>query len=316
MLRVFLSPVRPCSRWCHGAYTWARDVADIAVEGVEVGARIGGGAYGEVFGGSLTLRAAVAVKRTHEMLAEYQMAQTAREAALTRALCHPNVVRCYGAVVVPGRPVEMVMERAPSTLDALLRHVGGALSFAERVELCVGIVRGVEYLHSRELVHADLRPANVLLARSLRPMVADLGLTRHLTSVGPSVGGAVAGPYCAPERRNVPPGANPLTNRSAWDVFSCAALCMEVLTGRGCVDWATRAQLEARWAEEMRALGAPAFDGLRAAVGAAHAVAPGDRPPLRALLRALLGARRCDAYRGAGPVRGIAVAPDGRVVLE
>jgi serine/threonine protein kinase len=291
-------------------------VAEIAVDGVEVGARLGSGAYGEVFAGTLAMRAAVAVKRTHDVLAEYLVAATAREAALSRALNHPNVVRCYGAAVVPGRPVEMVMERGASTLEALLRHAGGALTFAERVEVCAGIVRGVSYLHSRELVHADLRPANVLLARSLRPLVADMGLTHHVTSVGPSVGGAVAGPYCAPERRNVPPGADPLRNRAAWDVFSCAALCMEVLTGRGCVDWATRPQLEAAWAEEMRALAPPQFEGLRAAVDAAHAVAPGDRPPLRALLSALTAARQCDAFRGCGPCRGIAVAPDGRVLLQ
>jgi serine/threonine protein kinase len=285
---------------------------------MEVGGRLGGGAYGEVFSGALVARLPVALKRTHDVLAELYVSQVAHEAAVARALCHPNVVRTHGAVAVPGRPVEIVMDRAPCTLEGLLRHAGSALSFRERIELCIGVVRGVAYLHSRELVHADLRTLNVLVARSMRPMIADMGLTRHLTSVGPDIGSPVSGPYCAPERRNVPRGANPLHNRVAWDVFSCGVLCMEVLTGRGCVDWATAAQLDAAWSAEMRTLAAPVFAGVRGAIDATHAVDPAVRPPLGALLAALQSARSGPAYAACGAVRGISVAAaaDGAVTLD
>ena len=54
------------------------------------------------------------------------------------------------------------------------------LSFQQRLDILLGIARGLDYLHSNGIVHRDVKPANVLLDESLQPKIADFGLLREV----------------------------------------------------------------------------------------------------------------------------------------
>ena len=58
-------------------------------------------------------------------------------------------------------------------------HLGDELSFRERLDLCTDVARGVAYIHSRDIVHADLKSGNVLVSGQLTAMLADLGASAH-----------------------------------------------------------------------------------------------------------------------------------------
>ncbi|CAI5971735.1 unnamed protein product [Closterium sp. NIES-64] len=52
------------------------------------------------------------------------------------------------------------------------------LSLQQRVQVLVGVARGLQYLHSFGIVHRDIKPANILLDAHMTAKVADFGLVR------------------------------------------------------------------------------------------------------------------------------------------
>ena len=52
------------------------------------------------------------------------------------------------------------------------------LDWPERQKICLGIARGLAYLHTLKIVHRDIKPANVLLDRDLNPKISDFGVAK------------------------------------------------------------------------------------------------------------------------------------------
>jgi serine/threonine-protein kinase len=149
-----------------------------------------------------------------------------REAQTAAALHHPNVVGVYDAFkwrggryiaqeFVDGVDAERALERAgpfPPRLAALI---------------ILEVVRGLEEIHARGLVHRDLKPDNLLLGRRGEAKIADFGIaldlkSRSLTRTGISMGTPT---YMSPEQLL---GAK-LDFRS--DLFAVGVVLYELLTG-------------------------------------------------------------------------------------
>ncbi len=172
----------------------------------------------------------VALKLLHPHLAEDPTfrRRIQREARSAAALTHPNVVAVHD-VGEDDRDAWIVMEMV---LGDTLRDVlstRGRLSPAEALALLQPVAIGLGAAHARGLVHRDVKPENVLLARDGQIKVSDFGLAR--ASADPSLTLAtsviVGSPhYLAPEVVHAD------TCDARTDVYSLGVVLYESLTGR------------------------------------------------------------------------------------
>ncbi|MBS1795089.1 MAG: SUMF1/EgtB/PvdO family nonheme iron enzyme [Acidobacteria bacterium] len=110
---------------------------------------------------------------------------------------HPNVLPIIDADIVAGQ-VLIVSEYADggSLADKIKRE--GKLPLQKTVEMTIGILNGLEFLHSRRIIHRDIKPQNILL-QGETPRLADFGISRAMstTVVSSTIIGTDA--YMAPE---------------------------------------------------------------------------------------------------------------------
>ena len=78
----------------------------------------------------------------------------------------------------------------------IFRKGGLNLDWPRRFEICLGIARGIAYLHeesSVRIVHRDIKASNVLLDADLNPKISDFGLAKLYDDKKTHVSTKVAG---------------------------------------------------------------------------------------------------------------------------
>jgi hypothetical protein len=154
-----------------------------------------------------------------------------REARTLAAAAHPGIVNVYDVEAgdpASGREPFFVMELCPggSLADRLVD--GQRVPPDVLVRIIVSVADSLAGLHTRGVVHRDVKPSNILLAPD-RSKLADFGLARSGTAP-PSdltLPGTVAGtmPYLAPEVLAGKPAATPA------DVYALGVATFAGLTG-------------------------------------------------------------------------------------
>ncbi|WP_235193021.1 serine/threonine-protein kinase, partial [Streptomyces viridochromogenes] len=153
--------------------------------------------------------------------------RTLREARATARIDHPNVVRVYD-VVDEGERLWIVMELvAGRSLERVMAEEG-PLGPAETARIGMGLVAALRQVHARGVLHRDIKPGNVLVARGRgRVVLTDFGIAaiqdaKALTMVGMLVGSP---DYMAPERISGRPQGPPS------DIWSLGATLSAALAG-------------------------------------------------------------------------------------
>ncbi|KAG6553527.1 hypothetical protein Mapa_004440 [Marchantia paleacea] len=109
------------------------------------------------------------------------------------------------------------------------------LSWENRFKICLGIARGLAYLHEElqpKMIHRDIKPQNILLDKHYSAKIADFGLVRpadsETTLITYNIGGTRG--YFSPEY------ATDGVVSEKLDVYSFGVVLLEIVAGRLCIN--------------------------------------------------------------------------------
>ena len=144
------------------------------------------------------------------------------EAKITARFSHPNIVTIYAANVFEGRPWLALEYLDGETLRERLDR--GPMTVPEALRIARAVGDALAEAHRHEVIHADLKPENVLLPRDGRVRVVDFGLARLMGGAEATAASGTPA-YMAPERWNSGPP------RTSMDLWALGVLLHEAIEG-------------------------------------------------------------------------------------
>jgi serine/threonine-protein kinase len=188
----------------------------------------------------------VAMARLHEDASELLFDPFIREARLTALLEHPNIISVHDVGVdKEGQPYFTMDLKVGDGLDVVLRKAlaDGGCPLSDRLDVFLKVCDAITYAHSRDVIHLDLKPANIQVGHYGEVLVCDWGLGKLIGGTdgiddemllnpdllnGMTLYGQVKGTpgYMAPEQIR----GNERDKRT--DIYALGALLYAVLTCR------------------------------------------------------------------------------------
>ncbi|KAK1425443.1 hypothetical protein QVD17_20795 [Tagetes erecta] len=196
--------------------------------------KLGEGGFGAVYKGQLVDGTIIAVKQLSSK-SKQGTREFVNEIGMISALQHPNLVRLYGCCV-EGNQLSLIYEYMEN--NCVSRALFGRdkvskakLTWPVRLKICLGIARGLLYLHEEsqlKIVHRDIKTSNVLLDKKLNAKISDFGLAKLNDDGNTHISTRIAGTigYMAPEYAM----RGYLTAKA--DVYSFGIVALEIVSGK------------------------------------------------------------------------------------
>ncbi|GAV78673.1 Pkinase domain-containing protein [Cephalotus follicularis] len=205
----------------------------IATEGFNPVNKIGEGGFGSVYKGHLKDGKIAAIKVLSAQ-SKQGVKEFLTEIDVISEIEHDNLVKLYGCCVEGNHRILVYNYLENNSLSQSL--IGGGHSYIQfswptRSRICIGIARGLAFLHEEvqpHIFHRDIKASNILLDKDLTPKISDFGLAKlipaDMTHVSTRVAGTIG--YLAPEYAI----RGQLTRKA--DIYSFGVLLIEIVCGR------------------------------------------------------------------------------------
>ncbi|KAJ3693656.1 hypothetical protein LUZ60_009136 [Juncus effusus] len=209
------------------------DSVTLATNDFSFANKIGEGGFGIVYQGKLNDGQEIAVKRL-SMESSQGLNEFMNEVLLVSKLQHRNLVRLLGCCIDGNERMLVYEYMNNKSLDLFIfdETRRATLDWKMRLDIIIGIARGVLYLHQDSrfnIIHRDLKAANILLDPEMVPKISDFGASRLFSGDQSEISTkTVIGTrgYMSPEYAM----NGKLSVKS--DVYSFGVLLLEIISGK------------------------------------------------------------------------------------
>ena len=138
---------------------------------------VGDGGFGVVYLGSYGDHKEVGIKDIPIKISS----EALDEARMLKGLIHPNIIR-YIDIVQERNQTSIIMEfiDGGSLYEYIDRTPQSSSYWKTTRQILIDVAYGMSYLHSRSIVHADLKSLNVLLRHNYSAVICDFGLAKTI----------------------------------------------------------------------------------------------------------------------------------------
>ncbi|TYI56200.1 hypothetical protein E1A91_D11G193100v1 [Gossypium mustelinum] len=201
-----------------GTDVWEIDARQLKIE-------IASGSYADLYRGTYcSQEVAIKVLKpeqiTREMLREFS-----QEVYIMRKIRHKNVVQFIGACTRSPNLCIVTEFMARGSIYDYLHKQRGVFKLPSLLKVAVDVSKGMNYLHQNNIIHRDLKTANLLMDENQVVKVADFGVARVQSQSGVMTAETGTYRWMAPEVIE----HKPYDHKA--DVFSFGISLWELLTG-------------------------------------------------------------------------------------
>ncbi|RLM74423.1 serine/threonine-protein kinase STY8-like isoform X1 [Panicum miliaceum] len=193
---------------------------------LQIREKIASGSSGDLFRGTYHgMDVAIKFLRA-EHVNDSSKVEFLQEIMILKSVNHDNVVRFYGACTKQRKYVIVTEYMPGGNLYDFLHKQKNNLDLTMVLRIAIGISKGMDYLHQNNIVHRDLKTANLLMGSDHVVKIADFGVSRHPSQDGDMTAETGTYRWMAPEVIN----HYPYDHRA--DVFSFAIVLWELVTSK------------------------------------------------------------------------------------
>ncbi|XVF45589.1 hypothetical protein PTKIN_Ptkin02bG0218300 [Pterospermum kingtungense] len=202
------------------------DVWEIDPRHLKFENKVASGSYGDLYKGTYcSQEVAIKVLKPERINTDMQK-EFAQEVFIMRKVRHKNVVQFIGACTKPPSLCIITEFMSGGSVYDYLHKQKGVFKLPSLLKVAIDVSKGMNYLHQNNIIHRDLKAANLLMDENEVVKVADFGVARVKAQSGVMTAETGTYRWMAPEVIE----HKPYDHKA--DVFSFGIVLWELLTGK------------------------------------------------------------------------------------
>ncbi|XP_028102098.1 serine/threonine-protein kinase STY17-like [Camellia sinensis] len=203
-----------------GADVWEIDASLLKFE-----SRVGSGSFGDLYKGTYCSQEVAIKVLKPDLVNKDMLREFAQEVFIMRKIWHKNVVQFIGACTQTPNLCILTEFMSRGSVYNFLHKQKGAFKLPVLLKVALDISKGMNYLHQNNIIHRDLKTANLLMDENEVVKVADFGVSRVQAQSGVMTAETGTYRWMAPEVIE----HKPFDHKA--DIFSFGIVLWELLTG-------------------------------------------------------------------------------------